>query len=240
MGVKLLPKAEIAELKAKQTSREIQEGVKLATRVDGLRQLQAKTEQELEAYKNSTLSAINDEIKKAIEERDKITGEVRQLRAEYENLLPEIPLKRKELSDFEKKLFAWEKRLIKREEKAGFLEIDVAEARQKADFARVRNEDNERTTRNLLIQASKKKQEAQNELDIAKNIHNKAVNDQKDTEASLLLREYGIQAKEKELLTQQMNLASDRKLLSIEKIKVEDIRNTLQRSIDRIKQGRLA
>jgi hypothetical protein len=240
MAVKLLNKSEMANLKAKETSREIQEGVKLATRVDNLRQLQAKTEQEFETYKVSTLQAIQEEIQKALEEKDKITGALRQLRKEYETLLPEIPLKRKELADFEKKLFSWEKRLEKKEEKTNLEEIDVAEARQKADFARVRNEDNERTTRNLLIQASKKKQEAQNELDTARTIHDKAVNDQKDIEASLILREYGIKSKEQELLTQQMNLASDRKLLSIEKIKVEDMRQTLQRSLERIKQGRLA
>ena len=227
-------------MKAKATSREIQEGAKIATRVDGLRSLWAKTEQDFELYKTSTLTAIQAEITKATEEKEQLTGELRRLKAEYELLLPEIPLKRQELSKFEKRLMSWEKKLEKREEKAGLLEIDVQEAKQKAEFAKARHEDNERISRNLLIQANKKSQEANETLLTAKSILATAEKEKKEMENVLTLREMSIKSQEQELLTNQMNLASDRHLLAIEKAKVADMRATVQRSIERLKAGRMA
>jgi GTPase involved in cell partitioning and DNA repair len=149
-------------------------------------------------------------------------------------------MKRAELAAFEKRLTAWEKKLVKKEDGVALGEIDIAEARQRADFAKVRNEDNERISRNLLIQANKKKQDAGEALSKAQNIQATAEKEKKDMEQSLTLREMAIKSQEQELLTQQMNLRSDRKLLSIEKIRVEDMRQTLERSLQRIKEGRLA
>ena len=240
MGVKLLQKSEIASLKAKAQGREVQEGVKIATRVDGLRELWSKTESDFELYKTSTLAAIQDEVVKANEEKQKIDGELRTLKAEYEQLLPEIPMKRAELAAFEKRLTAWEKKLVKKEDGVALGEIDIAEARQRADFAKVRNEDNERISRNLLIQANKKKQDADEALLKARSIQATAEKEKKDIEQSLSLREMAIKAQEQELLTNQMNLASDRKVLAVEKVRVNDMRQTLERSLERLKQGRLA
>ena len=240
MSVKLLPKSELASLKAKAQGREIQEGAKIATRVDGLRSLWAKTETDFELYKTSTLTAIQAEITKATEEKEQLTTLVNKLKAEYELLLPEIPLKRQELSKFEKRLMSWEKKLEKREEKAGLLEINVQEALQKAEFAKGRHEDNERISRNLLIQANKKSQEANDTLMTAKSIIATAEKEKKEMENVLTLREMSIKSQEQELLTNQMNLASDRHLLAIEKAKVADMRATVQRSIERLRQGRLA
>jgi chromosome segregation ATPase len=240
MGVKLLQKSEIASLKAKAQGREVQEGVKIATRVDGLRTLWAKTESDFELYKTSTLAAIQDEIVKANEEKESITSTLRALKAEYEQLLPEIPMKRAELAAFEKRLTAWEKKLVKKEDSVALGEIDIAEFTQKAEFAKVRNEDNERISRNLLIQANKKKQDADEALSKAQNIQATAEKEKKDMEQSLSLREMAIKAQEQELLTNQMNLASDRTILAIEKVRVNDMRQTLERSLERLKQGRLA
>ena len=62
MSVKLLPKAIIQEQKAKEQHRQIEEGIKVATRIDGLRETYSKTEQDLEKYRTATLEAIGKEI----------------------------------------------------------------------------------------------------------------------------------------------------------------------------------
>jgi hypothetical protein len=240
MAVKLLPKAAIAELKAKETSREIQEGAKLATRVDGLRTLWAKTEQDFELYKTSTLAAINEEITKANNEKERLTSEIKKMQVKYDTMMPEISMKRQELAQFEKSLTSWDKKLEKREENVLLGEIDIADATKKAEDARIRAENDERISANLLKQANEKKEQAEVVLVIAKNLRTTAEKEKKDIEQSLSLREMAIKAQEQELLTQQMNLQSDRKLLSIEKIRVADMRATLERSLERLKQGRLA
>lgn len=240
MSVKLLPKSELATLKAKERAIEVREGVKLATKVDGLRELQAKTEKEFELYKTSTLSAITEEITKINEEKEKISGELRTLKEEYDLLLPEIPIKRKELAEFEKTLMKWEHKLEKREEKAGLSEIDVAEALDAAESTRIMNEDNERITRNLLIQTNKAKIEAEQTLATARKIQEQAIKERQDSEATLNLRELSIKTKEQELSRTESILMNDQRELINEKRKVDDMRQTLQRSIERIKNNRLA
>lgn len=240
MSVKLLQKSELQSLKAKERALEVREGVKLATKVDGLRELQAKTEKEFELYKTSTLSAIQEEIAKTNEEKEKISGELRTLKEEYDLLLPEIPIKRKELAEFEKTLMKWEHKLEKREEKAGLSEIDVAEALDTAESIRIMNEDNERISRNLLIQTNKAKIEAEQTLATARKIQEQAIKERQDSEATLNLRELSIKTKEQELSRTESILMNDQRELINEKRKVDDMRQTLQRSIERIKNNRLA
>lgn len=240
MSVKLLQKSELQSLKAKERALEVREGVKLATKVDGLRELQAKTEKEFELYKTSTLSAITEEITKTNEEKEKISGELRILKEEYDLLLPEIPIKRKELAEFEKTLMKWEHKLEKREEKAGLSEIDVAEALDTAESIRIMNEDNERISRNLLIQTNKAKIEAEQTLATARKIQEQAFQELQDSEATLNLRELSIKTKEQELSRTESILMNDQRELINEKRKVDDMRQTLQRSIERIKNNRLA
>lgn len=240
MGVKLLSKNEISAQKAKAQGRDIQEGVKIATRVDGLRELWSKTEQDFELYKTSTLAAIQEEIINLSNKKETLIGEVRQMQSKYDSLMPDIATKRTELAQFEKSLTSWDKKLEKREEASLLAELDVSEAVKIAEDARERAENDERISANLLKQANEKKELAQKALISARNIESTAEKEKKEIEQSLLLREMSIKAQEQELLTNQMNLASDRKLLSIEKIKVADMRATVQRSIERLREGRLA
>ena len=238
MSIKLLPKSELANLKAKEKTREVQEGVKIATRVDGLRELWSKTESDFEIYKTSTLSAIQKEIEALTNKRDKVYEELRQMQSKYDSLMPEIKFKRSELAQFEKSLTAWEKKLSKREDDAALLEIDVLEAKKKAEDAEMRSEENERISRNLLIQSEQKKASAENALTTACTIHDKAYQDKKEIEAALELREISIKTKEKELLSKELSLTNFEKELRDEKIRTNDLKETLMRSLQRIKEGR--
>lgn len=240
MPVKLLPKSQLQALKEKERSIEVREGVKLATRIDGLRQLQANTEQQLETYRVATLTQIGEEISVLNSEKERISAELKLLKEEYEVLMPEIPLKRAELSQFEKKLMSWDKRLEKREGKADLLEIDIAEAMKNAENLFIRHQDNERISRNVLIQANKKREEAESTLVVARNIQERAYKDKDEIETLLSLREISIKSREKELSNKEISIMKQKREIDRKEVKVEDMRQTLERSLDRIRQGRLA
>lgn len=240
MAVKLLPKSEIANLKAKEQEREIKEGVKIATRVDGLRELYSETEQKLEKYRTVTLEKIGEEITSLNSKKEELLGNINQLQGKYDAMMPEMATKRTELAQFEKSLNGWERKLEKREENSSLMEIDVMEALQKAEDSRLHNEDNERISRNLLIQTNEKKYEAEQTLKTARNIQDKIYSDKKDIESSLELRELSIKTKEQELSSKEISLMNDRKEFEKEKIKVADKQATLERSLARLKAGRLA
>lgn len=240
MAVKLLPKSQLQEQKARETTREIQEGLKLANRVDGLRKTYSDVEQGLEKYGIATLTQIQGEIAAEQKKFEEISGKTRAMQAKYDAMIPEISMKRTELYQFERTLEKWEQKLEKRQEVVDLGEIDIAEAKQKAKDSLKRQEDNERIARNLLIEADKKKNEAEVTLITARKVSDKAYSDQKSMEASLNLREFSIQSQEKEILTKETQLMNDRKDLEQEKIRVKDQRETLKRSLERIKAGRLA
>lgn len=240
MSVKLLPKSAIAEQKAKAQRREIEEGMKVATRVDGLRQTYAKAEQELEAWRAATLASIGEEIRKLDEKKERLSADINVMQSKCDRMMSEISTKRRELAQFEKSLRTWEKNIGDREEKVLLDELEIAEAKSKAELYLSAQKDNERITANLLVEANKKKNEAQDTLETARKVQEKAYSDKKDIEAEMSLREFSIKTKEQEILKKEMQLDEREKELNIEKIKVNDMRQTLNRSLERIRKGRLA
>ncbi len=77
--LKLLTREQITNAKVTDQLREIQEGKKLAERVDRLRGLQAIEEASLDKFRTETLSRIHEETTEALKKRDFLFGEVREL-----------------------------------------------------------------------------------------------------------------------------------------------------------------
>ena len=220
--------------------REISEGAKLASRVDGLRETYSKVEQDLEKYRTATLEAIGKEIKDLDEKKNVLSDEIKVMQRKYDRMMPEISTKRTELAQFEKSLKAWEKKLEKKDESSELMELDVMEAKQKAELSLSVQQDNERITANLLMQADKRNKEAHQTLETARAVREKAESDKKDTEAEMSLREFSIKSKETELSNMELKLITDRKALEVEKVQVADQRATLARAMQRLKEGRQA
>ncbi len=84
--IRLLPKSEIDRAKALDRQREIDEGKKLATRVDGLRQTHAKEEAELQSFRSKTLAQIQLEINGEIERLENAKRKVKEKRDELLSL----------------------------------------------------------------------------------------------------------------------------------------------------------
>ena len=79
MAMKLLSKTDIVTTKAKERLNEVQEGLKIAKKVDALREAAATEEVSLEKFRSETLKKVNEEINVAISERDALKEEVRIL-----------------------------------------------------------------------------------------------------------------------------------------------------------------
>ncbi len=90
MPIKLLSKQEINQRQAAQKRVEIDQGRKLATRVDTLRELAAEEEASLASFRAKTLKAIHEETQKAVAEKDELLRQVKTLREEIENGLKPV------------------------------------------------------------------------------------------------------------------------------------------------------
>lgn len=78
--MKLLSKIEINTLKSVERKKEIDEGVKLAKKVDTLREVASKEESNLRKFRIETLAIIQSEINLKIKERDSLLEEIKKLK----------------------------------------------------------------------------------------------------------------------------------------------------------------
>ena len=76
--MKLLPKSVVDASKAKELKRDIDEGLKLARRIDSLREIQAAEEKALTDFRRKTLSAFNADITTANQELDIVKRELKE------------------------------------------------------------------------------------------------------------------------------------------------------------------
>lgn len=92
--MKLLTKSEITQSKTLESKQEIDRGLKLAARVDGLRKTKIKEEQDLEKWRSETLRIVQEEIDHAIRTRDNTLKQVKE--AEEARFKVQAPLDVKE------------------------------------------------------------------------------------------------------------------------------------------------
>lgn len=81
MGMRLLPKSEIDRAKSVDKKREIDEGLKLAKRVDNLREIAASEETSLTNFRNATVAKIQEEITFETGRRDRVKSEADEAEA---------------------------------------------------------------------------------------------------------------------------------------------------------------
>lgn len=84
--MKLLEKSVINNLKTIEQKREIDEGKKLALKVDKLRELSAQEQSRLTLFRDESLKKIRQEIDDAIIERNSVLRETEELREESRKL----------------------------------------------------------------------------------------------------------------------------------------------------------
>ncbi len=173
--MKLLKKEEIAKAKAVDKQREIQEGLKLAKRVDALRETQAEEELSLRLFREKTLKAIHEETTKAATERDNILSVVKNLREDRINLLKPLDDEWKALEDAQRGFLREKATLVESGRELEYLRAEadhnlqtildkvhqtegiLEQARKLASTA----DDNEKETKTALTQAKKVLDDAQ-------------------------------------------------------------------------------
>jgi len=237
--IRLLKKEEIDRKKNEERQQEVSEGLKISRRVDSLRELQAKEEENLDKFRKESVAKISKEINDLENKKEATLKEVNELEIKLSKMLPDVPIKRKELADLSKKLDDKEKEILERERKANLLEIDIAVALKDSEDSLLRNLTQEEESKKLHSKAEEERKEAKSILEKAKQIESIADKLKKDTEISILLKESALEEKEKGILMKEQDNIAKQKELENEKIQLADQRATLERALLRIKNNRL-
>lgn len=144
MSIKLLPKSEIDKLKAEEKRREIEEGRKIAERIDTLRETVSEEEASLERFRVETVSKINDEIIAKTTERDTLEHLLVELREQRVQLLKPLDEEYEGVRIQRLQLTQWEESLTSREEsvieKEGLADEDSKEAQKRLQRAKAQEE----------------------------------------------------------------------------------------------------
>lgn len=218
--MKLLSKLEIQQKKTSDRKVEIDEGRKLAKSIDNLRELRSLEEQNLEAFRNKTVSAIRSEIKDLSSERDALRTEVSKLTSDRKEALKpvdeeweavrektsQVGAKLSELSDRESRLEERENQVSGKEAftKREFERADAASlhASQLLEIADIKEKD-----------VSKRLASAKETEKSAVRFKNESVKLLVERENAVALRESSVALKEANTNEELVNTAKEWRLL---------------------------
>lgn len=234
--MKLLSKNEIDQKKAVEYRQSREEGLKLARRVDSLREVQAQEESSLQKFRTETLAKIHEETKQAATRRDDLISECRSLENARRNALKPLT---EELAHIEGEKVALEEKKIEHTRKEGLLveregRVKASENSTSLELSRAIEE--RRRATELLQETDYFNSETRLRLAETEAIRDKTKRMQEDVEKDFRERDVEIASKERSLATWQKDLENREDALGKATRKLADRQATLERSIKRNKK----
>ncbi len=234
MPMRLLPKQEINVRKAQEKRAEMDEGLKLARRVDNLREIAATEEASLASFRSATVKSINDEVRKLDEERIKLISDVTTLR--------------EEIKAGKTVLDAREEVLKNQAESLRYLEITLASrvTALKALAAKLKEQSHQSNEYyGRIIAAHRIMNEARNEVSIMygeaqthlAQAEAKITTVQqlsKEVEDNLRARDITVASRERDVSIKEARLSQVEKDLHTKEIQLRDREQTLEREFNRL------
>jgi ATP:corrinoid adenosyltransferase len=236
MPIKLLSKQEINQRKAIERKVEIDEGAKLARRIDSLREIVANEEASLASFRSKTIASINADIQKVTTERDNLLQEVTILRSELERGDLDLKIREQRLAEAQTELVEKEKTLQLQTEALKKLTKSVREEEKKTKtynqrFQYVFNvlaEMNKSIETNYL-QSEEIVKQIQSKLDKVNTLIEETTKELRDKDIDIASRERDITIKEE-------RIKRTTKELREKEIQLRDREFTLEREFKRLKK----
>lgn len=234
--MRLLPKQEVNLRQAQQKKAEIDEGLKLARRIDSLREIAAQEEASLASFRSSTLKTIQEDIKKVENERNAVKKEVSDLRKELEEGTHRLDEREKQLTEYSESLQNLEITLNNRVQGLKTLAAKLKDqSKQSSDyynrilFAYKIITEVRRETESTYTEAKTYSELATKRYDEVKNLSDAV-------EQELRIRDIAVASKERDLTIREERLAKTADELRKKAILLEDREQTLERELVRIKK----
>lgn len=231
--MRLLPKSEIDKAKAAQQQRDVDEGLKLARRIDNLREVLAQEDANLQKFRRETVAKIGAEIAKLEQKKSTLTGEISHLNRERRQLMKPLDEEwgkiHKANAQIDKRrgeLSSWEIIVSNRERDTKAAVKQAGEALAKAA---IRDE----RTAELLEDADKASKKADSALKNAKEVEAKALALKEAVEKEFAERDMNMAARERGLDMREANIATSEAELAKEWELLEDRKKMFDRQIKR-------
>ncbi len=231
--MKLLAKSEIAKAKSVDRQREVDEGMKLAKRVDALRETAVQEEASLEKYRSQTIGRIQEEVVAEAAKRDALRDEVRVLAERREGLLvpltaewDKIAAEKSEILESKAILIGMQSGLKQLDEDVSYRQEEVAKREKAASYTHDDARERLAKADTLKVEAERMHREADAVLQETRNTAQTILVQAELREVEVTKREKALAIHEDEYMQKQNTYLSD-------VVRLEDREKTLARNIKR-------
>lgn len=232
--MRLLDKSAVQSHKAREQRQTIEEGVKLAQRIDNLREVAAQEEAALTKFRSETIAKIHEEIKAESAKKEHLTKEVRDLEKRRQNALEPLDQEEKKLQSERAAIesLRGETEAEKRAVEDSRAALDRATKQLRAKEQRVASE-RERSHAGLLA-ADAAQKEAAEILAVARRRWTEVLEAGEVAEESLRKRDIHIAARERDVTMKEESVAKSRAKLLKEWKLLKDRKALFERNIKRL------
>ncbi len=236
--MRLLAKSEVAKGKALDKQREVQEGLKVAKRVDALRETAAEEEASLEKFRQKTLSTLHEQIAPLAKEKDELESKVKTLREERIRLEAPVDLRKEwELVEEGKKTNAeWRDDLLGREITLTERENNVRDDKKEVEKREKEVESNEEWVRRTTLEAQTANEVAHDAQNLAEETLKRAKAQAHEQQQLFTTKAEELSIKEQGLLAREEQVATDRVDITNQKKFLADQRATLERGFAELRR----
>lgn len=231
--MKLLDKSEIHKAKGQDRQREVAEGLKLANRVDNLREIHAQEEAALEKFRQESIKKINDEIVKKAKEKDALIKEVFQLQEERKKALEPLTEEAERLQALRKDVETTRSEVASRKEAVYLAEAQVSDEKLqlREEIARVAEE--RHRSHALLQEADTERTNARRTRENAEATLAQALSERAQSAKELEEERQRLAAQKESQDIIQAKLASEERELNARRLQLIDREKILERNIKR-------
>lgn len=239
MGMRLLPKSEIDKSKSLDRQKEIDEGMKLAKRVDSLREIHAQEEASLATFRDKTLKLIQAEIEDKTSERDSLITEVRDLETRREIALRPLDVEWRDLHRYSDELVKLAEQMASEKEMLVKREEVISDIEEILEIDKERTDDDRMRVTKALQEAEKNRLDTKEELAEARNITYTETLKADLKAVELQSREASVQSREIDVKNMWDNVQRKNDEVSAREAKVADAEKMLERGFKELKNKQL-
>ena len=234
--MKLLSKQDISTLKVNERKMEIDEGVKLAQRVDKLRELSSIEQAKLTKFQDATLANVHLKIDESIAEHNEWLSKIKSAKEQREVLLQPLTVEWEEVNNAKEQLK--QDRLVYEDSLSKLLIINAENISQKEELdLESKKLDYERESLLLVKEtANADKEEAKRMFKTSRESAQQVKVASEKTIKVLTKRETNVIVLEREIQLEKANILENKKLNEIERLQLKDMRETLERAFNRLKK----
>lgn len=236
MPVRLLSKSDLAKAKTDAQRASVDEGVKIARRVDRLREVAAEEEASLERFRKERLKQIHEETSEAIKERDGLRSEVAELKKRREDLLRPIDKERRDAEDAIEALKEKEVVLARREAIVEESERRTEEASRQADAILEGAHRKDAASDERLQNAERANREAETVIDNARKMESEVLRIKSELELEFVRRDMELAARERDCEMREQSVRDSEGTLKKEWKLLKDRKAMFSRTITRNKK----